>query len=119
MSDEGREAEVQRRLILPYHRVISGDEADGYIGSVPELPGCMTAGDTPAEALTNLDEAMAAWIESCMISGDAIPEPAWGEDTRHSLRPRDDLQRHSRFTLPPVRHLTPSDRGPASLRRPR
>jgi predicted RNase H-like HicB family nuclease len=76
MTDTDREAEVQRRLLLPYHRVISGDHADGYVGSVAELPGCMTGGDTPAEALANLDEAMAAWIESCLISGDPIPEPA-------------------------------------------
>ncbi|MCA9830217.1 MAG: type II toxin-antitoxin system HicB family antitoxin [Dehalococcoidia bacterium] len=36
----------------------------------------MTAGDTPAEALANREEAMAAWIESCLISGDPIPGPA-------------------------------------------
>jgi antitoxin HicB len=73
MNDVEREAEVQRRLRLPYHRVIHGDPVEGYLGEVPELPGCMTAGDTPAEALANLEEAMAAWIESCLISGDPIP----------------------------------------------
>jgi antitoxin HicB len=75
MTDKQREAEVQRRLSLPYHRVIYGDPVDGYMGEVPELPGCYTSGDTPTEALTNLDEAMAAWIESCLISGDPIPDP--------------------------------------------
>lgn len=76
MTNEEREAEVQRRLRLPYHRVIFGDPNDGYMGEVAELPGCYTSGDTPAEALSNLDEAMAGWIESCLISGDPIPEPA-------------------------------------------
>jgi antitoxin HicB len=76
MTDQQREAEIQRRLRLPYHRVILGDPVDGYMGEVPELPGCYTGGDTPAEALSNLEEAMAAWIESCLISGDPIPEPA-------------------------------------------
>lgn len=76
MNDQEREAEVQRRLRLPYHRVISGDPEDGYMGEVPELPGCYTSGETPAEALANLDEAMAAWIESSLKSGDEIPEPA-------------------------------------------
>lgn len=75
MNDEEREAEVQRRLRLPYHRVIFGDPVDGYMGEVAELPGCYTSGTTPAEALTNLDEAMAGWIESCLISGDPIPDP--------------------------------------------
>ncbi len=46
------------------------------MGEVPELPGCYTSADTPAEALANLEEAMAAWIESCLISGASIPEPA-------------------------------------------
>ena len=76
MTEAEREAEIQRRLRLPYHRVIFGDPVDGYKGEVPELPGCYTSGDTPAEALANLDEAMAGWIESCLVSGDPIPEPA-------------------------------------------
>ena len=76
MNDSQRESEVQRRLRLPYHRVIFGDPEDGYMGEVAELPGCFTSGKTPAEALQNLDEAMAAWVESCLISGDPIPDPA-------------------------------------------
>ena len=43
---------------------------------VPELPGCLTDGETPAEALTNLNEAMAAWFESHLLYGDPIPVPA-------------------------------------------
>lgn len=78
MSDQEREAEVQRRLRLPYHRVIYGDPIDGYMSQVPELPGCYSCGDTPEEALANIEEAMAAWIESNLLSGDPIPEPARG-----------------------------------------
>jgi predicted RNase H-like HicB family nuclease len=76
MNDQEREAEVQRRLGLPYHRVIYGDPVGGYMGQVPELPGCYTSGDTPPETLASLEEAMAAWLESCLISGDSIPDPA-------------------------------------------
>ena len=72
------EQEVQRRLRLPYHRVISGDDEQGYLGEVPELPGCLTAGETAAEALANLTEALAAWLESALKNGIAIPEPARG-----------------------------------------
>jgi len=56
--------------------VVYGDPDDGYLGEVPELPGCFTAGDTPGEAFSNIEEAMAAWIESCLISGDPVPDPA-------------------------------------------
>ena len=76
MTEQGREAEVQRRLRLRHHRVIFGDPDAGYRGEVAELPGCFTSGDKPEEALANLSEAMAVWIESGLISGDPIPEPA-------------------------------------------
>jgi len=46
------------------------------MGEVPELTGCYTSGDTPVETLQNLEEAMAAWIEACLLSGDPIPGPA-------------------------------------------
>lgn len=76
MTDLEREAEVQRRLRSPYHRVIFGDPGDGYMGQAAELRGCFTSGDTPGEALANLSEAMAGWIESSLLSGDPIPGPA-------------------------------------------
>ena len=76
MTDRQLETEVQRRLSLPYHRVIFGDPVDGYMGHIAELPGCQTSGDTPVEAIENLTEAMAAWLESSLVSGDAIPDPA-------------------------------------------
>lgn len=60
---------------------------DGCMGEVPELPGCYTSGDTPAETLTNLDEAMAGWIESRLISVDPIPDPGEGPDSRGLISP--------------------------------
>lgn len=78
MSPAEVEREIQRRVRLPYHRVISGDDVEGYLGEVIELPGCLTAGATPAEALANLDEAMAAWFESALKNDLRIPEPARG-----------------------------------------
>jgi antitoxin HicB len=79
------EAERERRIIellkLPYRKVIRGDAADGFLAEVPELPGCMTDGETAAEALQNLSEAMAAWFESALEHGDPIPEP-WDPDAR-------------------------------------
>ncbi len=66
---------------MPYHRVISGDETGGFLGEVPELPGCLTAGITAAEALANLDEAIAGWIETALKNGIAVPDPARGRVT--------------------------------------
>ena len=54
------EAEIKRLSKLGYHRLISGEPSEGYLAEVLELEGCATAGETPEEALRNLDEAMAA-----------------------------------------------------------
>lgn len=70
------EAEIERLLALPYHKLIRGNPIDGYVASVPELPGCMTDGDSEEEALTNLREAMALWLEEAIEEGDPIPAPA-------------------------------------------
>jgi predicted RNase H-like HicB family nuclease len=77
-GDAKVEANGQAILRRPYHRVITGEPVEGYLGEVPELPGCLTAGATPEEALRNLEEAMGVWIESALVHGDPIPEPAPG-----------------------------------------
>lgn len=78
MTPEDIEREVQRRLRMPYHRVITGEPVEGYLGEVPELPGCYTAGETPGEALANLEEAIAAWLEAALKNSIPIPDPAVG-----------------------------------------
>ncbi len=39
------------------------NEADGYAVYCPELPGCTSAGDTQEEALENIKEAIALYLE--------------------------------------------------------
>ena len=82
------EAERQARQLakLPYRKVIRGDEDDGFLGEVPELPGCLTAGTSEAEALENLQEAMLAWLEAALLAGRRIPMPKTGWENSHSGR---------------------------------
>lgn len=49
------------------------DEA--YIAVVPELPGCVTDGETRQEALTAVESVIAEWIEPAKELGRPIPEP--------------------------------------------
>jgi antitoxin HicB len=52
-------------------RLAEGD-GGGYLAVVPELPGCMSDGATPEEALRNVQDAIGSWIQSakeCMASG--------------------------------------------------
>ncbi len=70
---ERRIAEIVQR---PYRKVITGGAEEGFLIKVPDLPGCMTAGETMEEAVAMLPEAMAAWLAVALEDGDAIPEPS-------------------------------------------
>jgi len=39
------------------------DEGGGFVALVPDLPGCMSDGDTGEAALTSVQDAVAAWID--------------------------------------------------------
>ncbi len=76
-------ARLREYLERPYRLELRGTPEDGYLAMAPELPGCMTAGETPDEALRLLHDAMAAWLEAAIIAGDPIPEP---DENRYSGR---------------------------------
>ncbi len=42
---------------------------------VPDLPGCVSSGDTQEEALRNIEEAVRGHIAVLRESGEAVPEP--------------------------------------------
>ena len=50
-------------------------EDEGYIATVPDLPGCCAWGATEFEALREIQDATAAWIEACQQSGEQTPLP--------------------------------------------
>jgi len=53
-----------------------GDASHAFGVVVPDLPGCFSAGDSLDEALANAEEAAAAWIDSALDVGEAIPAPS-------------------------------------------
>ncbi len=50
-------------------------EDRAYIAEVPELAGCMADGATAQEALQNVEQVIAEWIETAQELGRSIPEP--------------------------------------------
>ena len=52
------------------------EEGGGFVATVPDLPGCMSDGETPEEALVNIQDAIAAWIEAARDMGHAVPPPS-------------------------------------------
>lgn len=67
-------------LARPYSRELIPNSDGTWFARIVELPGCMTEGDTDAEAIANLRDAMEAWISDALESGDPIPEPSKVED---------------------------------------
>ncbi len=51
------------------------NEDVGYIAVVPDLPGCSAYGETMEEAAREIIDAQEAWLEACLASGEAIPQP--------------------------------------------
>lgn len=57
-----------------YERIIYWSEDDKkWLVEVPELPGCMADGKTPAEALDNVETIISEWIEAARELGRDIP----------------------------------------------
>jgi len=61
---------------LPYTRELIPEPEVGWFIRIKELPGCMSQGKTPIEAMKNIEEAMAGWIQVELEDGVDIPEPA-------------------------------------------
>lgn len=56
------------------YKIILTPEEAGWSALIPDLPGCIGAGDTATEALTMLEDAKRGWLERAIAHGDPIPE---------------------------------------------
>ena len=54
---------------------LSEEDGGGFLATVPDLPGCMSDGETREEAARNVEDAIACWLEEAEALGRAIPEP--------------------------------------------
>ncbi len=64
---------------MRYRVLIEPDEDGVFVAEVPALPGCVSQGSTRAEAIANIKEAIAAYLESLQKHGEPIP-PAVSEE---------------------------------------
>ena len=65
------------KLARRYPRIIRWSEEDScYIGSLPDLDGDCTHGDTPEEVAANLDECAEIYVADTLEEGLSLPEPA-------------------------------------------
>jgi predicted RNase H-like HicB family nuclease len=56
-----------------YTVILEREDDGGFHASCPALKGCHTQGDTLDEAVANIREAIAAYLESLRAHGESIP----------------------------------------------
>jgi len=63
-------------LSLPYRMELTPDpDEGGYVASFPDLPGCLSVGETIDEAVANAEDAKREWIAAAIEDGYPINEP--------------------------------------------
>jgi predicted RNase H-like HicB family nuclease len=61
-----------------YHINIFYSEGDkGYIADIPDLEACSAFGDTPDEALHEVQKARKLWLEAALAEHKPVPEPKY------------------------------------------
>jgi predicted RNase H-like HicB family nuclease len=61
-----------------YHLKVERDEDGVFVGTVPELPGCVSQGTTEKELLENMEEAILLYLET-RDAGRELPKVVWVE----------------------------------------
>jgi predicted RNase H-like HicB family nuclease len=64
---------------MKYRVLIEQDEDGVFVAEVPSLPGCISQGQTRQEALENVKEAIAGYLESLQKHDEPVP-PAITEE---------------------------------------
>lgn len=62
-------------MAQPYQMVVVKGEEGIYTVFFPDLPGCITTGATPEEAVMNAEDAKKCWFQACMKDHVSIPKP--------------------------------------------
>ena len=58
---------------MRYRVVIEQDEDGVFVAECPSLPGCISQGSTRAEAVANVRDAIAGYLESLRQHDEPIP----------------------------------------------
>jgi antitoxin HicB len=65
--------EAYAHIISP----LSQEEGGGYLITLPDIPGCMSDGETPEEAVINGKDAFESCIAAFVDMGRPIPKPSY------------------------------------------
>lgn len=62
-------------LQRPYARLLIPNDDGSYSAEILEFTGCFSQGETPEEAVANVNHMAAEWLEAALKQGREIPEP--------------------------------------------
>ena len=77
MDNPEFEKKLNYYMSLPYEIKITPSPEGGYVATIPDLPGCITQGDTRLEVLEMIEDAKLCWLEAALDLGQSIDEPDW------------------------------------------
>ena len=61
-AKEMRQAMMEKLGTREYRIRLTEDPEGGLVASIPELPGCLTFGETREEALARMEDAKRCWL---------------------------------------------------------
>jgi predicted RNase H-like HicB family nuclease len=93
---------IEYYLSLPYKlEIIPDTEEGGYGARYPELPGCITCGETLELVTKNAEDAKKEWLLSAIEDGIEIPEPVTDDENKYSVQ--------FKLRIPKILHKTLAD----------
>lgn len=61
---------------MPYRlEIVPDTEESGFVATYPELPGCITCGETLADVILNVEDAKREWLLAAIEDNVPIYEP--------------------------------------------
>ena len=67
---------LNKYLAMPYRmEIVEDTDEGGFVVSYPELPGCISCGDTMETAIQNAADAKKEWIKAALEEGIEIQKP--------------------------------------------
>lgn len=97
MNENNIQTQVEHYANLPYTVVIErcNDQGTYYVARVVELPDLLMTGDTPTEAVTELENVKRDWIKTHLELGNKMPEPLNLRSHSGNIRVRMEPSLHS------------------------
>ena len=79
--------------------IVEDEDEGGYVLSFPDLPGCLTIGETIKEAIDNSEDAKRQWLKSAIEEGIEIALPKSNDDYSGQFKLRIPKSLHRSLAL--------------------